>query len=483
MNMKKIILLTLIFGFITYPLFSQNELDALKYSQIFYYGTARTMAMGGAFSGLGTDLSVSATNPAGLAFKKNNEFVISPTFSVNKTKSLFAGNSNEDFNYKFNFNTVGVLIKNDQIAFGLIYNRLNNFNMAAIIKGVNNKGSMIEYFTDAAQGTPPESLSPFDTKLAYDTYLIDTLDNPIKYTNPIRAYFGDNPKYGETQKDVIYQTGGEGETDLFGAYNFKNIMSIGLTIGFLNGTYNFNSEYSEKGFPDSIELANFTYNTYNRVEISGINVKMGIMLKPVKFIHLAGAIHSPYFYNLTDNYQTSLTSNWLTPDDEGNMHYQEQSSLNVYKYRTTAPWRAIGALGLIIGKFMALDFEYEYADYSQMRMRADDYTFETENEAISNNFKAVSNYRGGIELRLNAIYLRGGYAYYDYPIKNSDNIGIRTLYTGGLGIRTEQFFFDVAMVKTKYNKSYRFYDGYIDEPVPSLSINNTNLIFTLGWNW
>jgi hypothetical protein len=40
--------------------------EALWYSQLFYGGTARFQAMGGAFTALGGDLSVLSQNPAGL---------------------------------------------------------------------------------------------------------------------------------------------------------------------------------------------------------------------------------------------------------------------------------------------------------------------------------------------------------------------------------------------------------------------------------
>ena len=45
---------------------AQNVDDALRYSQIFYGGTARFMSMGGAFTAIGGDISSLSQNPAGI---------------------------------------------------------------------------------------------------------------------------------------------------------------------------------------------------------------------------------------------------------------------------------------------------------------------------------------------------------------------------------------------------------------------------------
>ena len=45
-------------------LFAQSSQDAIKFSQNFYEGSARTVAMGNAFTALGGDLGSLAINPA-----------------------------------------------------------------------------------------------------------------------------------------------------------------------------------------------------------------------------------------------------------------------------------------------------------------------------------------------------------------------------------------------------------------------------------
>ena len=42
---------------------AQNEVDALRYSQMVFSGTARYNSLSGAFGALGGDLSVTSVNP------------------------------------------------------------------------------------------------------------------------------------------------------------------------------------------------------------------------------------------------------------------------------------------------------------------------------------------------------------------------------------------------------------------------------------
>ena len=76
------------------PVFSQNEIDALRYSQHQYGGTARFRSMAGAFGALGGDFSVLSLNPAGIGIYRKSEFTFTPSFFSQKTTSDFNGSNN-----------------------------------------------------------------------------------------------------------------------------------------------------------------------------------------------------------------------------------------------------------------------------------------------------------------------------------------------------------------------------------------------------
>jgi len=108
--MKKISLIALISLISIITVNAQNEVDALRYSQTTFGGTARSMAMGGAFGALGADFSSLSTNPAGIAMYKKSEFTLTPSFYRGKTSSSFYGTSNDDSKYNLNISNVGLVI-------------------------------------------------------------------------------------------------------------------------------------------------------------------------------------------------------------------------------------------------------------------------------------------------------------------------------------------------------------------------------------
>ena len=76
--------------------YSQIPEDVLKYSWQPIQGTARSQAIGNAMGSLGGDLSSVYVNPAGIAFYKTSEFVLSPGLSLNNSqKSTYFGGTNK----------------------------------------------------------------------------------------------------------------------------------------------------------------------------------------------------------------------------------------------------------------------------------------------------------------------------------------------------------------------------------------------------
>lgn len=66
---------------------AQDMFDALRYSDYNYYGTARSMAMGGAFTALGGDIGSIGINPAGSAVNSYSQFVLTPGLSIYGVKA------------------------------------------------------------------------------------------------------------------------------------------------------------------------------------------------------------------------------------------------------------------------------------------------------------------------------------------------------------------------------------------------------------
>ncbi|MCD4745380.1 MAG: hypothetical protein K8R58_03690, partial [Bacteroidales bacterium] len=100
--MKKKSLIVLFVTLYSLSLFAQNDVDALRYSKITFGGSARYMALSGAFGALGADFSTLSTNPAGIGLYKKSEFSITPSFYIGQTSSEYNDFTLDDSKYNFN---------------------------------------------------------------------------------------------------------------------------------------------------------------------------------------------------------------------------------------------------------------------------------------------------------------------------------------------------------------------------------------------
>ncbi|MBE0667814.1 MAG: hypothetical protein IH593_09110, partial [Bacteroidales bacterium] len=147
--MKKRILIIVTVLLLPLGLMAQNLDDALRYSKLFYQGTARFNGMSGAFTALGGDLTSISLNPAGAAIFRSTEFSVSPQLTFESKTANFYGNSSEQPNSNFNVGQVGLVsaltmgsgsgLTGLSVAYS--YNRTNNFNQRTFISGNSQASS------------------------------------------------------------------------------------------------------------------------------------------------------------------------------------------------------------------------------------------------------------------------------------------------------------------------------------------------------
>jgi hypothetical protein len=135
---------------------SQNESDALRYSQNILGGTARFVSMGGAFTALGGDMTSLAYNPAGIAVFTKNQITITPGLILQNTTSAYNGTASSNEDQAFVFQNIGIAgtwktrAKDNlwkSYSFGIAYNRINNFNSNITVIGSNTKSSFLDGIT------------------------------------------------------------------------------------------------------------------------------------------------------------------------------------------------------------------------------------------------------------------------------------------------------------------------------------------------
>ena len=469
---------------------AQNESDALRYSQKFFGSTARVAGMGGAFASLGGDFSVLGYNPAGIAVFRSTELTFTPAFGYDDISSRYMGMNRSDTKYDFGLYNLGFVAsfnRNTETGwvgtnFGFGYNRNNNFNRNKVIEGVNFESSIADYFIAGpygANGTYPDDLDPFWERLAFDTYVIDTVPGfPTWYETPVML--------GQTQREIISTSGNTGEWLFSFGANYEHKLYLGATFGIETVDYTRNSNYSEF---DELDLSDFEQLLFTKNLTTtgrGYSFKLGAIYKPVEMIRLGGSIHLPTFFTLTDEYRHQMES-WFTTGEsdkaEPTTVQGNKIGPRLKEYSLTTPFRAIGGIGIMLpGQLGVISLDYEYVDYSTMRLREIDggYDFYSENQVIQDVYRATGNIRAGAELRLGMFMVRGGLASYGSPFASgqmNEDAGY-TVYSGGIGFRESRFYIDLGYTLTSNEYYYLPYECEVLDPSFNQSRNSRFMLTT-----
>ncbi len=444
---------------------AQYVADALKYSQTFPTLSARSMAMGGAFTALGGDFSSTYINPAGLGLYRKSEFVFSPGFGISNTSAQYMGQTNEDQKAQFilgNLGYVGTYNTGKEtglvsLSYALGYNRLNNYNNLARIRGGNPETSLIDHFLQGVDGTDPENLDPFGNRLAFDAYLIDTIPgSAFLYDTPVPLPSEDYPSY---QRRTVDTRGGTGEWNASFGMNISNTFYFGMALGFYQLNYDQKMTHTEIDMDGISDYDNFRYTEDLDVEGSGFSMTFGSMVRLFEILRIGGTLHLPTFYKIEEVYRNSMVSEF---DD--NSTYDGIYAEGQYEYRLRTPLKLQGGASVQIGKVGIISADIEYIDYSNMKLKEkDDFTdFTADNEEIKDRYRSVLNFKFGGEARFNNIFARLGAGFYPSPYASwldryDFDKAKYTEATAGFGYRSSSFFFDLGFSALFHKEDYDMY--------------------------
>jgi hypothetical protein len=497
--MKRIIVsITLIVAF-SLTGFSQNDLDALRYSQSFIGGTARSMSMGGAFGALGGDFTSLSINPAGVGMYRAKEFSITPTFYHDMTTSTFLGKQIEDTRYNLNLNNVGIVFSLPLressnwkfLNIGVGFNALDNYHQDVVMEGVNHNSSLLDYFVWDGTGYYNDELDLFGSGLAWDTWLISESDTTgLNYGSVLNDYGNRGYLFGQNQKRVIRTTGTKGEYLVSLGTNYNDKLYIGASIGFTRIDFYQEVTHIEEDLSGTVpDLDNFYYYYRLKTQGTGFTFKLGATYRPVSFLRIGAAVHLPTFYKMDDDFYSYMEANYDTPrpyDTLGYLTYSAESPDGYNEYELNTPFKFIGSAAVQIQKFAIISFDYEYINYSKAQLKggSDGSNFTTENEVIDAAYRPASNIRLGTEFKLGMFSLRGGYAYYGKPYAGNElnENSAFSFITGGIGIRTKAFFLDLGYQYGLHEEKYLMYTmEELDET--TLNSHHNKLMATFGYRF
>ncbi len=469
--MKKKLFLSIVFGFFIVFINAQNDIDAFRFSQNNWEGTARFMGAGGAFGAVGADFSALSTNPASIGIFKKNEISFTPiVISVFNSKANYFNSESKYISSNYSITNLGMVFKTNAIPnskwnaiqFGVGYNRINDFNNSSLVEGTSIGSSMTDEFVNSANSTNFQNLYG-DNLVAWETWLIDTLPGDDNhYYSPFSGSNLAQSKYTKTSggiDEMAFSVGG----------NYDDRIFIGATMEIPFIHYKEISSYEEIDEEMTVGgMDSYTIDDELIVKGSGINLKLGILYQPFKFMRIGAAFHTPTYYNaISDNFYREITST----SDAGKEY--SASYENQYNYKLTTPLRAIGSLAFFINKRAFISAEYEFVDYGMAYMYANDYSFADENKNIQEKYGISNIVRVGTEVYLSENFLiRLGYNFKSSPYKNEINTGTSHLGSLGFGIRTKSFFFDLAYVFKYSNENYWLYNPELIEASNNTYINH-----------
>ena len=525
--MKKI--LTILFASLGFlGLNAQEPADALRYSWYVPGGSARVKAVGGAMGSLGGDITATFVNPAGIAFFRTGDFIISPNYQFRNTKGNYLDRQEKSKGEKFTWGTTGFVIGGGQegrnvrnASFSIAYNRTADFNSDILYRGINTQSSYSQKYLEEIQrngdmdaNVVSSNLDANDprfnpnyangTSLAFNTYWIDTVGGSTNGNFQFQSRAQNILSSGLIQQNKINTRGGIDEFALGLAVNLKDKLMIGGSFGVPILHYRRTSEFAE---------ADVTTNTTNQFNYAlveetlkttgiGFNLKAGLIYKPAEFWRLGLAIHSPNLFFLTDEYEVAITTDRDRQDSvltDYSIDYNNGGA-SEFKYELFTPYRVMGSISYVLREiqdvtkqrgFITADVEYVNYKASSFKPHQDEDT-ETDpatktylkqlNRSVDNAYKGSFNFRVGGELKFTTLMVRLGAAYYGNPYKNiNGEKGSKLNLSGGLGYRNKGFFVDATYVHA-INKDVHFAYRLANSPYYGANIKNTTgqVYLTLG---
>jgi len=420
--------------------------DGLRFSQTNYGSSARFKGMGNAQIGVGGDISSLGGNPAGLGLFTRSEFVITPEFNGTNIKADYLNTNTSSNKSQINLNQIGVVFhmptyrsKGQDTQTGVIsasvglgYNRNNDYGLESNFSGTNNTSSVYNMFYEENAGT-----------------------------------------LGNTQQANVMRSGSVSEFSIAGAINISNQIYIGANLGLVSLNMNNDVHLYEKG-----NVENYAVDYYQNQEVkgSGVNGRVGVIFRPVSEFRIGMNLQTPTWFNIDDRSAGSSSDKEVLNEE-----------IYDFSYNLRTPLKGSLGASYVISNRALISADVDFIDYSSMRFSSVDGVgigeINNANNDVKALYKSAVNYRVGAEIKVtDLVSLRGGYGINGTAYKDdSKNLFQSTFYSGGIGYRNKNYYFDVAYQRVETNATFSPYLLQdFNEPVAQATNNKNNVFLTFG---
>lgn len=379
---------------------AQSAVDALKFSQQDLKGSARFMAMGGAFGALGGDLTTLSQNPGGIGVYRKQELGFTVDLDSQRANASAENYSADTKQNKFYLNNIGGVLSLNlesttcpNFNLGFTYNRAATFNnhykggiptlhnsMSNYFAGVANANKVSDWILTNEDIDPYNVASvPWSSVLAYDSYLIfPTGDDEIP------KWVGQwNDKTTGSGSFDVEEKGAVNEYNIALGGNILDMVYWGMDFGLTDFSYtantvwreNLQNAYIDENFVNSnvdpgasmvAGNAQWALGNYQHVSGSGFNYKLGVIVTPISELRLGFAFHTPTWYSLKEDFLGTIVSRYGNEQDpttdvtNGGTYGYDQ-----YNFRT--PWRFIVSAAGVIDNCFIVSLDYEWTTSTSMK--------------------------------------------------------------------------------------------------------------------
>lgn len=490
-------------------------------------GTARSMAMGGAFTSLGADMASFGYNPAGFGMYQRNEISFSLGVGVAHAKNYNAYNGNDNTNTRVAVNNFGASFKIYEssgtltaINFAFGYNKTADYNYDMLYASPTTPSSLADAFADIANEgdlginsnnkiTDPKGYFDYDmdpyywgTVMGYKAGLINRGSN---------GWYPDEIAPGAlmSQYTNLQSRGSAGEFSFAFGFNINNIVYLGASLDIQSISrrqsiyYDEYIGYEEGKTPNTTDypyqLQSFSFGQSMYVNGSGVGAKFGVVVRPIEALRIGFALHTPTYYSIAYRYSASLASTAYNagqiPDSAGVVEnyfyaYEETPILqdsDEYRWTYTTPTRLLAGISYSFGQYAVLSADYQYDAYRALKMNYSPAVIENDsgdkepysgyvNSACRNSLKGTHTVRAGVEAKpLPWLSLRVGGGYrsnvlnknYDFVAFSEPVADTMWYASAGVGFRLNRAIsIDLAYQyrNTRYSDYYSFYTKLDEDP-------------------
>lgn len=461
--MKKTALTVLLAVAASFAAYSQGAYEAWLFSENNYEGTARTVAMGNAFTALGGDLGAVTFNPASSAVAGYSQLTLTPslTFSTNtaagvpykgsvdpyfqktmKSRMTKAGIPNIGFSFNYNTGRSSGL---KAMTFGFIVNQTNSWCEDVFAEGTNSQTSFLA--AAAADATEEirwlnENKAAGEPDFTKEDFMREDAFKYMKWQDIVGYRSGMFSAYDAEGKEFVaatekllengdlMQSGEVGQRYgrsvsgnkyeylfNFGA-NISDFVYVGASLGINSISYDYTHYFKEDAtdpymfeniFTDSngAELTTYfkkaTYKHSYSADGTGIFGKIGVIVTPGAGLRFGAAIQTPSTTTIKEQWQDMASTSFTDSSCNG----EAESELGRSEYTFNSPWRFNFGLAYTLGRFAVVSADYEVADYGGMRYMTDKHDmndedieyFEYVNEDIREAYGTVHQLRIGAEVK------------------------------------------------------------------------------------